>query len=399
MQQTIVMDLDFITSSDADQYLWGKVIPKIHGADLTKIYERTKEKLDLKWFNLNVWNKGEKINLADYWERASLKENIEFTLHQLKEAGFYLELNTRADPDLIKIWLQKYSGLLKLFDNIERKNKISSENNGKIIFDKTTGTQEALVFSSDYHPAEIIDLLYPHRATITNPNINGVTTSIMPIPDLSFKELPEVVVVTDSEKLDVIRLNHKSIEGEDTGNSIYKKIFGSFFLRIPSNPKAVTKMYEFANLPHDKEYEKLERKALNLIKDYTDKNSKILDLGCGTGSLLDKLKLDGYTDLSGLDVINRNVNHNFFKQDFYEQFQIDKFDLISMINLYNYETKVYIDKISDNVQANLKENGIVLCMASKMDPIISLKERLQLIEQGVYEFKDQSIVYSVLRKD
>lgn len=44
------------------------------------------------------------------------------------------------------------------------------------------------------------------------------------------------------------------------------------------------------------------------IKDYINIGDAILDMGCGTGSLLYSFKLQGYRDLTGVDPSERNVN-------------------------------------------------------------------------------------------
>ena len=42
-------------------------------------------------------------------------------------------------------------------------------------------------------------------------------------------------------------------------------------------------------------------KSFNKIKRFINKNISILDIGCANGGLLEVFKLNGYSDLSGLD--------------------------------------------------------------------------------------------------
>ncbi len=113
---------------------------------------------------------------------------------------------------------------------------------------------------------------------------------------------------------------------------------------------------------------------LEFIEPYLKPNDKILDLACGTATLVTMLKLKGY-DAEGLDlsstileIAKEKMKINHLNFDLYNadmtNFKIDKkYDMITCffdsINFLNSKDK--IKKLFKNVKTNLNKNGYFIC--------------------------------------
>lgn len=84
-------------------------------------------------------------------------------------------------------------------------------------------------------------------------------------------------------------------------------------------------------------YENLYNSVLNLLPN--DKNIKILDSGCGTGGLINVLKNNGYSNITGLDFSTYCINYckkrfpenNFFSVDLNDNSSKDLINGFSVI--------------------------------------------------------------------
>lgn len=107
------------------------------------------------------------------------------------------------------------------------------------------------------------------------------------------------------------------------------------------------------------------------LEDYLKKDDKILDLACGTGTLLSMLYVDGYENLYGLDlsetiieIANEKRKVNRFQIDFSVQdmtsFKYDtKFNVIScFFDSINFlPTLSQVKKMFDTVYRHLEKDG------------------------------------------
>lgn len=95
------------------------------------------------------------------------------------------------------------------------------------------------------------------------------------------------------------------------------------------------------------------------ITEYKGKHCNILDIGCGNGSLLKFLSCQGFSNLTGIDLIeNKHNGINFIKKDFYEYDNIEKFDVVLCI--YSIEHMDNMDKYMFKIEQLLKEDGIFI---------------------------------------
>ena len=108
-----------------------------------------------------------------------------------------------------------------------------------------------------------------------------------------------------------------------------------------------------------------------VVEDYAKKDDKILDLACGTGTLLSILYVDGYENLYGLDlsetiieIANEKRKVNRFNIDFsvadMTKFNYDtKFDIITcFFDSINFLSDIkQVKKMFDCVTRNLKQGG------------------------------------------
>ncbi len=113
---------------------------------------------------------------------------------------------------------------------------------------------------------------------------------------------------------------------------------------------------------------------LEFIEPYLKPNDKILDLACGTGTLITMLKMKGY-DAEGLDLSEtileiakekmkvNHLNFNLYHEDM-TNFKIDKkYDMITCffdsINFLNDKKKIKL--LFSNVKSHLNEKGYFIC--------------------------------------
>lgn len=107
----------------------------------------------------------------------------------------------------------------------------------------------------------------------------------------------------------------------------------------------------------------------NYLKD-KNKKSKILDIGCADGKLMEDFINLGFQDLSGIDnsenmisiakkkLKKNNLNLNFYTQDVEKIKLKDKYNIITAIGLIEYLNN--INKFSIKIDSLLKKNGILI---------------------------------------
>ena len=102
-------------------------------------------------------------------------------------------------------------------------------------------------------------------------------------------------------------------------------------------------------IPFNKQYKIYENYYRKNILNYlpSDKNAKIIDLGCGLGHCLYFLKSNNYTNISGIDLIKENVEfctlngfkvrqENIIKYIFSNNEKVDAFILSNVLEHFSY---------------------------------------------------------------
>lgn len=131
---------------------------------------------------------------------------------------------------------------------------------------------------------------------------------------------------------------------------------------------------------HDERLQ-LEPEILPLIP--ADKNARILDMGCGFGSLLYLLKEKGYTRLTGIDVSEGQVQvaHEIGLKDIVEKQDLipylsanpGVFDVITGLDIIEHFSKDELVDVLTLVHKALKPGGIAIFRTPNMDaPFASL---------------------------
>lgn len=98
------------------------------------------------------------------------------------------------------------------------------------------------------------------------------------------------------------------------------------------------------------------------------KNSSILELGCGPGYLLDYLKLNGFTNFTGVDISHEQVElakskgHNVLLDDVFNFLRnsSDKYDIIFAFDLIEHFTKDELIKLTNLIFNSLSDDGLFI---------------------------------------
>lgn len=404
IEKTVVMDLDFIINPENDTFFWEELVPNQNSEiDILSEYEKLKSKIDkFEWRNLNFWfqyfNLGDpKKTYNDYHDLAELNDSLTFhLLNQLKESGFDLELHTHSDPEMIKIYKEKFPETFRLFKEIKYGDKYDSQSD--LILDRTKGKNNALILPSNYHSFEVIQRLFPGRAEIKSPNVNGlIIDNPNLIPDLIGNDYPSFLISDINAKF--LRLEHSDLNGTFTGHGYYKHIFEKLFLRIPISREAIKKAYKLYHQENIEQFEKLNNFASELIRKYSNKNESIIEYGCGEGTLHNMLKKHGYNNITLVDYINNsNTNSRFIEKDIFDLNLNERFNLAALVNVSHYYVDSDLDKFIKIIDQHLEKEGRIISISPQIDPHTEMKKYFNLIEQGMCNLGKDKINYIVLKK-
>lgn len=118
------------------------------------------------------------------------------------------------------------------------------------------------------------------------------------------------------------------------------------------------------------------------LLEYMNRQAKILDMGCGSGSLLSALNHSGFSDIIGVDVSPEQVAMagemgvtGVIQGDVLEVLRSsnNKFDLITGMDIIEHFTKNELVEVLQAAYAALKPGGMVLLRTPNMDaPIASV---------------------------
>ena len=122
-----------------------------------------------------------------------------------------------------------------------------------------------------------------------------------------------------------------------------------------------------------------EKKRATLVQNIIKENSTILDIGCGTGKIIEALPNVKYF---GFDInkiyINfakkkyKNKNINFFCKKFTSKDlkKLPKFDFVLLFGIMHHLTDFEINQLLNLINKNLKKNGTILTF----DPVYVKKQ-------------------------
>ena len=102
-----------------------------------------------------------------------------------------------------------------------------------------------------------------------------------------------------------------------------------------------------------------------IVLSYINKNSKILDIGCGNGNILNDIKELNFLLYTGIDpkiktnYKNKNVSLLNDKLENYIN-HISKYDCILMIDVMHHINKNNQEKLITNILQNMKVNSILI---------------------------------------
>ncbi|MBK7231842.1 MAG: class I SAM-dependent methyltransferase [Saprospiraceae bacterium] len=109
------------------------------------------------------------------------------------------------------------------------------------------------------------------------------------------------------------------------------------------------------------------------------KNAKIIDLGCGSGSLLKALDENGFTQVFGIDISPEQIQvaktmgvHNIKCMDIQSFFEEDKnkYDLILGMDIIEHFTKNELVDLLQKIKNKLNFGGQVVFRTPNMDAIL-----------------------------
>jgi len=135
-------------------------------------------------------------------------------------------------------------------------------------------------------------------------------------------------------------------------------------------------------IPFNKQYKIYENYYRKNILNYlpSDKNAKIIDLGCGLGHCLYFLKSNNYTNISGIDLIKENVEfctlngfkvrqENIIKYIFSNNEKVDAFILSNVLEHFSYQE---IINIINSLYKFLNKNGRIVIIIPNCNNVYGL---------------------------
>jgi len=118
------------------------------------------------------------------------------------------------------------------------------------------------------------------------------------------------------------------------------------------------------------------RYIMRKIIELKGKKVRILDVGCGKGSLLKFLLENGFNNLHGVDLIENSYDKiNFIKQDLFGYETKEKFDIV--ISVYTIEHIDEVGRYIEKLKTLLKKDGsLIIVTVNECSPLYSIAKAL-----------------------
>ena len=155
----------------------------------------------------------------------------------------------------------------------------------------------------------------------------------------------------------------------------YRKVLYANYHTTQSGRASLTS----AEALFEREKRQFEREILPLLHS-ASKTSRIFDMGCGSGSLLMALKQAGYTQISGMDLSQEQVNmaHGMGVAEvllgdamqFFRSSE-EQFDVITGMDIIEHFTKDELVELLQLIQSKLKKGGMAIFRTPNMDAPIA----------------------------
>jgi SAM-dependent methyltransferase len=154
-------------------------------------------------------------------------------------------------------------------------------------------------------------------------------------------------------------------------DSMYDNYYSGFMLRVRHAPA-----------DYDREVKRLQRLLKDLLPD--DKDSRVLEIGCGVGFFLNYLKTEGYRHIAGVDIApeaieacRRNVTDNVERCDAIEYLhraieRNQSFDVIVMLDTLEHFEKSEAAEVFRLCHTLLAPEGRLLVKVGNMTNVTSL---------------------------
>lgn len=158
----------------------------------------------------------------------------------------------------------------------------------------------------------------------------------------------------------------------------------------------------YDQLVFDIDYYKYSKNIFNILENNNIEQAQILEIGCGTGNLTEKLSDNKNLSIHAFDYSEQMLNHAFQKLGFkdnvqlfmndmykfpYEQYEYDA--IITLLDVINYITdENKLEQLFSGVYSGLREGGIF---------IFDLNSRYKLLEvlgDNTYVYERDNIFYT-----
>jgi len=141
-------------------------------------------------------------------------------------------------------------------------------------------------------------------------------------------------------------------------------------------------------------FEKYTQNEVDFLKSIIIKNEKILDVMCGFGRIGNKLFLDGYTKIEGIDIYSYDIEKklfNFINADIFNYYPSQLFD-VAFCLYGNYKTISSLKSIINKIKEFISPNGKFVIDIPNAD---WRKNNLRQIKYNIYE--DESYILTLKR--
>ncbi len=138
----------------------------------------------------------------------------------------------------------------------------------------------------------------------------------------------------------------------------------NFYDWYDSNFKKFVGNEDTSNIISD--YRTYRKRYLHLLKSY-NKDSKIIELGCGSGYFLQFLKQEGFNNIYGIDISEQQIKKAKLKglnvevKNVFEFFKEDrKYDIVFALDFIEHFEKNELPDLFEGINKIMNKNGIII---------------------------------------